>query len=339
MNRLPREFLWKDVESMDNFLDDTFNNELYKVYKTVKENPFKILMPDVKVFNELYYICVGLRFRDFYTDEIEEIIMADLGHKYAPSLLISMIFAVYAVQDENIKESFPDYFSSGLLCRGGWYFDVFQNFANNQKATYKTDFSPRPEKALNIIKRNYDWEKITYCYNDDDVLRVLSLWRKEEEKLLIIDAIETAHKNYHNDGSLIQKRDGSLIMPMDIDFLKFREYIITHKEVSIPVVNKKEITGFASYVINKDKAKEVVTLLHQFIDGKNKPQAASIPIRAAIDAKKLLKPTWEIYNNEFPNCKNSRTSFEKYTGASFDTTVDFKGKEIYKEMVAIFGAI
>lgn len=339
MNRLPREFLWKDVESMDNFLHDPLNKELYKVYLKVKDAPFRILIPDVKVFNELYYLCVGLRFCDFKTNELEGIILADLGHTYSPSLLMSMLFAVYALQDIKIKESFPDYLDSLLIGHGGWYYDVFKEFVNNQTTTYQTDFTPRPDSASNIVKRNYDWEKITYSYNDDDLLRVLNLWKNEEEKLTILDAIESAHKFYHNDGSLIQKSDGSLIIPMDADFQKYREYIIKHKDFCSPVITTTETSDFASYVINKDQAKDVLKLLHQYIDGKKKPQAASIPIRAAIDAKKLHKPTWEIYREEFPNCKNSRTTFEKYAGASFDTTAAFRGKDIYEDMVAAFRAI
>ncbi len=339
MSRLPREFLWKDVDSMDNFLHDPLNKELYEIYKTVKDSPFKITIPDVNVFNELYYLCVALRFRDFGANELEEIIFADTGRKYAPSLLISMIYAVFILQDLKIRDSFPEHLEYLLLGHGGWYFELFQNFVKKQTVTYQTDFSPRPEKASFVVKRNYNWEKITYSYNDDDLLRVLNLWKNEEEKLTILDAIESAHKFYHNDGSLIQKSDGSLIIPMDADFQKFREYIIKHKDFCSPVITTTETSDFASYVINKDQAKDVLKLLHQYIDGKKKPQAASIPIRAAIDAKKLHKPTWEIYREEFPNCKNSRTTFEKYAGASFDTTAAFRGKDIYEDMVAAFRAI
>ena len=53
--KLPREFLWQDYKSMDEFLEEPINQDLYKVYLTVKDAPFKITMPDVKVFNELYY--------------------------------------------------------------------------------------------------------------------------------------------------------------------------------------------------------------------------------------------------------------------------------------------
>lgn len=321
MNRLPREFIWKDVESMESFLHDPLNKELYEVYKTVKDKPFKILMPDVKVFNELYYLCVGLRFRDFGADELEEIILADLGHQYAPGLIISMMFAVYAVQKFEIKETFPEYIDSWFLNHGGWYFNTFYDFVMNLGITYQTDFSPRPESAKIIAKKVTNWDKITYSYNHDDTLRILNIWEEEEDKLIILDAIETAYGNYSHDGSLIQKRDGSLIIPMDPDFQKFREYIVKNKPVSQPAFfcednpptpEENEMEFLSKIVLSPFYEERVIALIKSRLKGKTEPKDIMRPFRAALFANAISRPKWKDYELVYGNEFVSKSSFNGY---------------------------
>lgn len=345
MNRLPREFLWKDVESMDNFLHDPLNKELYKVYLKVKDAPFRILIPDVKVFNELYYLCVGLRFRDFKTHELEGIILADLGHTYSPSLLMSMLFAVYALQDIKIKESFPDHLDYLLIGLGGWYYDVFKEFVNNQTTTYQTDFTPRPDSASNIVKRNYDWEKITHSYNDDDLLRILGLWKKEEEKLIVLDAIEVAYQNYHNDGALIQKSDGSLIMPMDIDFQKYKEYIINHKPISQPAIlckdipftpEERELDFFSNLVLDSSHEESIIALIKSRLIGKIEPKDIMRPFRAAYYANAISRPKWKNFELTYGSKSVSKSSFNGYLAKTCTT---FDDEQEYNWLLKEFNKI
>ena len=321
MNRLPREFLWKNVESMDNFLHDPLNKELYEVYKTVKDKPFKILMPDVKVFNELYYLCIGLRFRDFNADELEDIILADTGHEYASSLLISMFFAVYAVQKIEIKDTFPEHIYLWFLNHGGWYFNTFKDFVKNLGITYQTDFSPRPENAKDIALKVTNWDKITYSYNHDDILRVLNLWEEEKDKLIILDAIETGYRNYSHDGTLIQKSDGSLIMPMDIDFQMFREYIIKNKPVSKPAVfcedypptpDDKEIEFLSKIVLDSSLKERIIVLIKSRLKGKTEPKDIMRPFRAALYANAISRPKWKYFELTYGKEIVSKSSFNNY---------------------------
>ena len=111
------------------------------------------------------------------------------------------------------------------------------------------------------------------------------------------------------------------------------------KEESHSFNKKKETPDFSSFVKDPNKVQAILEKLHRFIDGKKKSQISSLPIRAAMDAKQLLKPTWEAYRKEFPNCTNSRTCYERYTGARFDLTAYFRGKEFYLEMLDIFKSI
>ena len=122
MSRLPREFLWQDLESMDDFLSEPLNKEIYQVYQTVKTAPFRINIPDIQLFNELYYLCIAIVAKDIYVYELEKVVFARFGRAYLSDLLISMIYAVFYLQ-ENRPTVFDgiDRFVDEYQRNKGWY--------------------------------------------------------------------------------------------------------------------------------------------------------------------------------------------------------------------------
>ena len=85
---------------------------------------------------------------------------------------------------------------------------------------------------------------------------------------------------------------------------------------------------FASAVVNMAKVNAIVDLLCQLMEGKTKPKDVMMPIRAAIDAGVIRRPTWEEFCSEFGKDRiKSKASFSDYTnpenkpydGADFET--------------------
>jgi hypothetical protein len=55
---LPREFVYTDRKSIDDFLNgDELNKEIYKTYLRVKDRPYYFKFDAEKAFNEAFYIC------------------------------------------------------------------------------------------------------------------------------------------------------------------------------------------------------------------------------------------------------------------------------------------
>ena len=84
---------------------------------------------------------------------------------------------------------------------------------------------------------------------------------------------------------------------------------------------------FASAVTYLQKADAIIKLIHEYMEGKTKPKDVMMPIRAAMDAGVIRRPTDEEFNNEFGENKvkgkssfNDYTNPDKtpYTGADFD---------------------
>ena len=88
---------------------------------------------------------------------------------------------------------------------------------------------------------------------------------------------------------------------------------------------------FASTVVDASKAHEVIMLLRQLMEGKTKPKDVLMPVRAAMEAGVIRRPTWEEFCQEFGSHRlKSKTSFSDYTnpdnkpyaGADFEMMKD-----------------
>lgn len=91
-------------------------------------------------------------------------------------------------------------------------------------------------------------------------------------------------------------------------------------------------------VIDKGKVKEVIALLRQLMEGKTKPKDVLMPVRAAMEAGVIRRPTWEEFCQEFGSYRlKSKTSFSDYTNPDKSpyTGADFQMmKEKFRQLVS-----
>ena len=96
-------------------------------------------------------------------------------------------------------------------------------------------------------------------------------------------------------------------------------------------------TSFAAAVTNASKAEAIIIMLRQLMEGKTKPKDVMMPVRAAIEAGAIRRPTWEEFCAEFgKNRVRQKSSFSNYTnpdnnpymGADFELL-----KEQFRELL------
>ena len=109
-------------------------------------------------------------------------------------------------------------------------------------------------------------------------------------------------------------------------FADFEE--VEEEKAVAPAEAEERKREFASAVVNMAKVDAIVDLLCQLMEGKTKPKDVMMPIRAAIDAGVIRRPTWEEFCSEFGKDRiKSKASFSDYTnpenkpydGADFET--------------------
>jgi hypothetical protein len=93
----------------------------------------------------------------------------------------------------------------------------------------------------------------------------------------------------------------------------------------------KPMKSFRLLVTKPEVADKVLARLHQLIDIKTQPKDIVMPIRAAMDAGAIRRPTWEEFCKEFGNDKISgKSSLSDYTnpekqpyaGSAFSAMID-----------------
>lgn len=107
-------------------------------------------------------------------------------------------------------------------------------------------------------------------------------------------------------------------------------------DTEVPIVVQEEqikpvMSSFSSAVIVASKAPQVIILLRQLMESKTKPKDVLMPVRAAMEAAVIRRPTWEEFCQEFGSYRlKSKTSFSDYTnpdnkpyaGADFEMMKD-----------------
>ena len=89
---------------------------------------------------------------------------------------------------------------------------------------------------------------------------------------------------------------------------------------------------FYNLVVYQEKALDIMLKLHELIEPQTNPLDIVKPIRAAMDAGIIRRPTWNEFCKEFGSDKlKSKSSLSKYTEGSYR----YPGKD-YQELVTIF---
>lgn len=70
---------------------------------------------------------------------------------------------------------------------------------------------------------------------------------------------------------------------------------------------------FKKLVVKPECADKVIARLHELSDSKSKPRDMLMPLRAAIEAGAIRRPTWAEYGAEFGFKRTSKTSLSDYT--------------------------
>lgn len=215
MKNLPRTFIYRDKKELDEFLQDHYLNEkLYDIFLDVKDSYYNLKISADKIFNEVYYQCTRLMLDPHpesrvweYLNEAKE----NTGWRYTSDLVFSMVYAILLLQPSISRpiERFLRVLKGKAL--NECYFDAFSNFAESELNSIKAmdsipytpcDFNPCPESPERI--NHYGtllWSDVTNDYDEDRIRFIVNLWSNKEDKLSILDKIESAYeydREYNN---------------------------------------------------------------------------------------------------------------------------------------------
>lgn len=222
VNRIPRELLWTDMESMDDFFRlDPVNVYFFEYFSYLREEPFVVSLDAVKVFNEVYYQATRIKYESpsaFYMETYNQEIKADLGWSYSAELVMSMVYWMSEVANPDIKPIVSPtrkYIKQECINTHFWLpFRKCCQKIKEKNLQLKYDFKPKPVSPDYIRRMYIHWSDFTDNYNLKEIKKVLNIWDDEEDRARVAALI----KDSLGRGGIFMKfraDDGELIRLLD----------------------------------------------------------------------------------------------------------------------------
>lgn len=226
------------------------------------------------------------------------------------------------------------------------YGDVVQNHVlpiQNQEKTTKMERKYTVQDVLLLLNDGVEvcWSEVTSNYRDisfmEQLLGALSSSEFAEKvmseiiKSMEIDIDLVLRKKLGDTYSDKWKTDSELAGPIWDLSDALREVLVNKFSFQKEKKEEKK-SGFSSAIIDMTIAEDIVSQLHNLLKGKTKPKDIVMPIRAAIDAGVIRRPTWEEFRSEFGTVSVSKSSYNDYT----DTTKPKYYGDAYNSIVISF---
>lgn len=318
---LIRELLWTDLKTMDEFFElDPLNELFYEYLLTLKEEPFNIVVDEVKVFNEVYYLATSLVNVECLP-EFEKEIYDDLRWQDGAALVLSMMyFIVTNTETVHINKYTLDKISDKIY--GCIYWTRFYRLSQelekeNKKIKYSFETHPYPARLL--AEKDIKWEEFTQGYELDMIGDLFDLWKDLDELKSVANLIEKRIKeqNYSPEffqeyvlykNFYLEKRQFEIIT-------KKRDKCATHNRDNELEVENNDAEGSMLYpfITNSDFTDIIIKKLRDLVKGKKSPKDKMMPIRAAQDAGVIRRPKYSEIKDVFGNDFIAKSSYHNYT--------------------------
>lgn len=198
--KLPRELLWTDKTSMDEFFElDPVNEYFFEYYTSLQGELFGVTLDAVKVFNEVYYQLTRAAYEKpfaFYIGSYIQDIKANLGWSYSAEIVLSMVYWVSETSTPLLSKStigLKNFIKSQF--KASVYWQPFRKCCQKilkDKLHLRYDFKPNPVSPAYLRDKYLYWSDITYGYDLTTIRATLNLWDDEEDKREVAAMIKSS---------------------------------------------------------------------------------------------------------------------------------------------------
>ena len=196
--KLPKDFLWTDKKSMDEFFElDPINEDFYMVISELSGNLIYQRINILKVFNEVYYQATRLVFERPSNEELRDYIAeikANLGWNYSAQLVLTMIYHLLLLYEDKSERRMINVYTKiiRIWCfKSDFWKPIKHCFEKLRKegALLHYRFKPCPLPAEEIYWKYGSWNILTANFDMDTVSQILGLWDDYNEKGIIASRI------------------------------------------------------------------------------------------------------------------------------------------------------
>ena len=191
--KLPRQLLWTEVRTIDEFInDDIINHVLYRIVNDLPQKLFPKRNDVVKLFNEMYYMMTRFYYEEPKIVEYREYqsnIKTDLRWEGCPDLVFFMMYTYFRLRKLQYKPAVED-FVKFIESDFGWsaYWPYFKNITSSVYRFPPSKFDPQiphPIPAKELMGVKLDFETITCGHNFEAIQGIVNLWTDEISRKII----------------------------------------------------------------------------------------------------------------------------------------------------------
>lgn len=326
--KLPRILLWTDLSVESDFPVPTVAMELRRLYEECFCSNQKTFLHPVKILNEVFYQCTKVCFEDVTNPKISDYVYhieKNLGHHKYVDVVLGLMYILLSMSHNDSMAVLEFRY---LLDRHKIFMmnigSIFYKLMNNRNHCIKDGvlLRPNPIPVEELSAMNLDWSLITCDFDDEAVQTVIDLWDQPAEKAYINVVLRNDYEKHHPNKthSILKSRYDCVEKPTD-----------SWEPDTMINAPFEDRVGIMSAINNKAAAIMIISTLHQLMEGKTKPKDVIMPIRAAIEAGAMRRPSWEEFCSEFGDKRvKSKSSLivytdpreNKYEGETFDLMVD-----------------
>lgn len=325
--KLPRFMLWTDKTSMEEFLREPINKRLYYFYLDLNNIRCQI-GPDqsmLRLYNEIYYQLTKIEYEnnlDFKLDDYTQKIEDNIGKDYSILFVYKMFFAFLLLRENN--SNVARLFQSYVYYRYNRTWDERTNSALGsiikEEKKYFVELRPHTCPIDSLEGEVLQWDEITNNFDPSSIKEVLNFWSSKEEKITVLHLIEDEFKKIIR--RPVSIKDGILhsILRADQFFSNmYSELGGIRVEKNTGNSQDNNVTKLEhSFVIKNDLAVAIIEKIRNYVNGKSSPKDKMMPIRAAIEARVIRRPTLNEIKRVFGNDFIAKSSYHNYTDPNKD---------------------
>lgn len=201
---LPREMLWTDKKTMDEFFKlDRVNEDFFEVFMTLRGEPFAVETDEIKIFNEVYYQITRMIYEKPMPAELPNYISdvkANMGWNFNAEIVMSMAYFLLALINKHVNtlnkfftKAINDHFSG---CQYWKPFKQRYELLKDDKRHIKYSFRPSPIDLSWFKDKYIHWNEITRNYDLVCIEHVIGLWSDVDDMRKVAELINNSISYY-----------------------------------------------------------------------------------------------------------------------------------------------
>lgn len=224
--RLPRELLWTDKKSIDDFMGSQLFREIHNVFLEMEKYPLLFKMDELQIFNEVNYVLTRLSYEnwierypdfDFYVrEEFSRLLMSAFVMPVFSIVygIVNVVnYSAHKIQRSRVNDLKKIHQTS--WCKK--YIDRFINRMKKEGKVFDEKFDPSPCPPSLLPEKYIDWYIVTDGFRSNGISGLLSLWGNRVERIQVANFLDQELVRCQKAGSIIMTENELYASQLEIE--------------------------------------------------------------------------------------------------------------------------